>query len=512
MSARDPIGLVVVLKDEVHDVAGWLAWHVAMGFDTIFVIDDGSTDGTDLIVQAAARLFDIRYSKAAQDYSYFYDRQQSEYRKKLVELRQEFSWLCFLDADEYLMLYADPDISAFLERFPDAGGFGLNWCLHGNNGHVLRPFVPAPMAYPKRSSPALEVNRHVKSVVRPGSVGNNWANVHYFDIDPSLYVNALGESIRWSSTLGIINDTPHFDIAHIMHFQNRSMEHFIERATKRRDTFIDTRTWSNDDWNKEEREIPSKHLDSMIEALARIEHEVNGELASTLYAHICRPNFGPDHGSSEESQSRPLPSVHSVETHLGTFLQLDPRTNIIVHDEADSDGLLPLFLIQFSGSCSDALLVTPMRRDKPLRLLASRQAAIVIRFDVVPVAGGHVALRVPETFLFLAAEPAGMPDGGRRVVANRRSVSAWEQLRLIPASSEKLDRAILEMADSYISVSSGEIDMRKVEAWLKPCDGFARSSLLQTVLRKMNKDDHLRLVARLAGIVPAELLSGSSYS
>ncbi len=260
MSADAPIGLVVVLRDEVHDIAAWLAWHVALGFDTIFAIDDGSIDGTDRVIKAAGRLFDIRYSKAVQDHPFFYERQQREYRRKLAELSGSFSWLCFLDADEYLRLSVDADISSFLARFPDAGGVALNWRLHGNNGHVLRPPVPPPMAYPKRSSIDLWVNHHVKSIVRPDQVGHDWQNVHCFDVRPEAYVDAEGRSIRWSDTRGIVSTTPSYGVAHVMHFQNRSMEHFIDRAGKRRDTHIDARTWSNDDWNREEDEMPSHVL------------------------------------------------------------------------------------------------------------------------------------------------------------------------------------------------------------------------------------------------------------
>jgi hypothetical protein len=42
-----------------------------------------------------------------------------------------------------------------------------------------------------------------------------------------------GTKAKWSSTLGIIEDEPDWRVAKIMHYQCRSMEHFIERMKKR---------------------------------------------------------------------------------------------------------------------------------------------------------------------------------------------------------------------------------------------------------------------------------------
>jgi glycosyltransferase involved in cell wall biosynthesis len=62
---------ISVVKNAEKSIAEWLAFHLAVGADAIFVLDNGSTDGTvDIIRQFAAR-FDIRFAEwpmTTQDY------------------------------------------------------------------------------------------------------------------------------------------------------------------------------------------------------------------------------------------------------------------------------------------------------------------------------------------------------------------------------------------------------------------------------------------------------------
>lgn len=526
MRVEGPIGLVLVVKDEVHDIAGWLAWHLAVGFDTIFVIDDGSTDGTDEVVKAAGRSFDVRYSTAVQDHPFFYERQQREYRKALSRLKGQFSWLCFLDADEYLMLSADASISAFLARFPGADGVGLNWCLHGSNGHVLRPLLPAPMAYPRRSGTHLAINQHVKSLVRPDRVGSTWINVHWFDIEPAAYVDAEGRTIEWSGTPGIIKGEPSFGTAHVMHFQSRSMEHFIDRARKRRDTQVDVRSWSNEDWNSKDGHTLPDMLTPMFETLATIESDVNAMLVALLGRHLPRPD-GDGRGGTPEggadvapdrppahpgASSPPAISIHTIRTHFGSYVTLDPSTDLVVHVSDSPGSFLPLFLIRSPAAPSDALLVAAARKGRPLRLIGDRQAATVIRLKNTATYDGQVTLHLPETSRFLSAEPTSLESGARRIAADRKGAQDWEMFTLQDAAPGALDRSVLKMAEAYFSLVLSGVTAAELGPWLAGHAPALTAPLLQIVLRQMGRQEHLRLVSQVAGNVPLELLSGSSYS
>ncbi len=121
----------------------------------------------------------------------------------------------------------------FLARFPDADEVAVNWCNYGSSGHVLKPKLPPPLAYRWHSAARRGVNKHVKCFVRPRKVGPRWINVHCFDIAPERAVLANGQSAQWSETPGITATEPDWSVAKLMHYQCRSMEHFIERLKKR---------------------------------------------------------------------------------------------------------------------------------------------------------------------------------------------------------------------------------------------------------------------------------------
>ncbi|MGI4748632.1 MAG: glycosyltransferase family 2 protein [Janthinobacterium lividum] len=520
MTKTDKVGLVVVLKDEVHDIAAWLAWHIALGFDTIFVIDDASTDGTDRVVRNAGLHFDIRYEKAVQDVDFFYDRQQNEYKKAITRLKSEFSWLCFLDADEYLLLETASSVPRFLENFLQADGIAVNWRLHGNNGHVLRPLVPAPVAYPKRSHSTEAINRHVKSFVRPARVGPRWQNVHCFDVSPPLYVNSIGNPVKWSSTPGIVHDEPVFSGAWIMHFQSRSMEHFIDRAKKRRDTLIVAQTWNNESWNAESDDSASRFFPSMFRILAKIELQISSALCGMIITSVIPPNFTLNDKvhparptiKADPARNRASLNIQRIVTYFDTALQVDPRSDLIVHSSKTDRSLEHLYLIRPVNSDTDALLICPAQGNKPLRLRGDRQASTVIRMQVGLMPNGLTNFRSPSTRLFLTAEPLGSGTANQ-VSCDRKVVQNWEMFNLLYVEPDTIDRAVTRMAESYFALISYGLTASSLCKWISENPRSISSTLLQILLRQLSKSEQLHLSTYLPASTPLEtLLNTSQYS
>jgi FkbM family methyltransferase len=238
VTSREPspakCAVVLVVKDEAHDIAAWLAWYAILGFDTCIVYDDDSTDGTWDILESASAHQKIRLSRTIGPKPGPYEHRQDDcYRHALSTYRQDFDWLAFFDADEFLLLPEDPDVNTFLARFPNADAVAVNWCNYGSSGHLLKPEKPPFEAYTWHGGAHQPINRHVKSFVRPAKTGPNWLNVHCFDIPADRYVLANGAPVAWSDTGGIISTDPDWRPARLMHYQCRSMEHFVERLKKR---------------------------------------------------------------------------------------------------------------------------------------------------------------------------------------------------------------------------------------------------------------------------------------
>lgn len=231
---RPIVGCVLVVKNEAADISHWLYWHIAIGFDEIIVYDDFSDDGTRDIVRSykSDQRIELHDAISPRDDHYFH-RQQRCYKDAIAKARGRLDWLCLIDADEYLFLREHQTIADFLKSFDDADGVAVNWCNYGSSGHVLKPTVSPVKAYTWHSKSDHPVNRHVKSIFRPDRVGGAWQGVHSFDIDPARYFLANGVPVVWAAEPGIIDGEPDWSVAKILHFQCRSMEHFVERMKRR---------------------------------------------------------------------------------------------------------------------------------------------------------------------------------------------------------------------------------------------------------------------------------------
>ncbi len=288
--ARAPkVAVVLMVKEESHDILAWLAWYRLLGFDAAIVYDDDSTDGTWDILQEAARHWDIRLSRTTGPKGPAHNgRQVESYKTALKTYKDEFDWLAFFDADEFLQLRQDQNVKQFLARFPQAEQVSVNWCNYGSSGHILKPDLPAPLAYRWHGAAHRGINRHVKSFVRPRAVGSAWINVHYFDVPAGRTVLPNGQPPQWNENIGIISGEPDWSVAKLMHYQCRSMEHFIERLKKRPQFQKIPNLWQAYDVKDEADDTPQAMAEALLASIAALKGP--GAAAAAPIAAEAAPN------------------------------------------------------------------------------------------------------------------------------------------------------------------------------------------------------------------------------
>jgi hypothetical protein len=234
VQANPKVAIVLIVKDEAWDILAWLAWYHGLGVDCCIIYDDHSTDGTWETLQAAATVQHIRLHRSFGPPGPNHEpRQELCYQDALTRYGHEFVWMGFFDADEFLFLAEDETVQKFLNRFPDTDQVCINWCNYGSSAHYLKPAQPAYQAYTWHSRNHHILNRHVKSFVRPQAVGPKWITVHNFDVPLTRTRLANGRPVVWSDAVGLINENPDWSVAKIMHYQCRSMDHFMDRLKKR---------------------------------------------------------------------------------------------------------------------------------------------------------------------------------------------------------------------------------------------------------------------------------------
>lgn len=222
--------ICLYVRNEARDIAEWVAFHDLVGFDSLLVFDNGSTDGTDRILRAAARCIDLRYH-CWQDCGA--GAQIAAYDAATEAYGREFDWIAFLDSDEFFVP-ADPiPVNHFLARFDDYSGIAIPWAIYGANGHEDFPAVPVTQAFTRRAPADFFPARHVKTILRPG-FATRCLNPHCFDLaghHAGSYCTPLREPAQWLPAPdgilpGVLATPPDYRAGRINHYFTRSRAHW----------------------------------------------------------------------------------------------------------------------------------------------------------------------------------------------------------------------------------------------------------------------------------------------
>ena len=270
----------LIVRNEVRDVAEWLAFHSLVGFDTLIVIDNGSHDGTDAVVRRAAALHDIRYH----DWPYSHARSQEEaYDVACRTYGPEFDWIAFIDSDEFLIPTADEPINRFFARFDGWSGIALHWAVYGSSGHDDFPPGLVLESFTKRAGTDFFPARHVKSVVRPGFV-ERCLNAHSFELRENRlggYCDASGRPVQWwpapergGVLAGLSTQLPDYSLCRVNHYFTRSRAHWQAKLRRGYPSDVAVRTEADfveHDRNEVDDPIAQRYLPALRLAVSRIE-------------------------------------------------------------------------------------------------------------------------------------------------------------------------------------------------------------------------------------------------
>ena len=482
------------MKNEAADILSWLAWHAAMGCRTFIIYDDHSQDGTWEIINRAGDHLDVRAYRTDQSTARFTVRQMQSYLDALSRHGAEFEWLGFIDSDEFVSTENNETLDDFLMQFPDAHAVALNWCNYGSNGHALRPTIPVLEAFTRHSDRTSPINRHVKSFVRTSKFRGHFRNVHYFDVDDDYYLDSAGRTISWSETKGITAAQPDWFGAKIMHYQCRSMEHFVERLKLRTDVPATTETWRHYDLND--------HVDVHIRPLLGKFHYHYKILRDALNLSILRKVGLPAGGDLPDREVDRSGSARDraffVKTYHGSYISCGDDDHRVRHRPAshvDGQAIIPAVLVMLAEQSSQAVLYLP----RPGSWLEgeSRRGMLLV-YNVTSHEDGRMHLRNPVTDRIMCAMPIGMgggPDIGQ-IDVDRQNANDWEKMTLVPVSEEPMRCPnIPDIRNMPARIPSAA----EFLAWVRASPAEDIQPVLDVVLQAMSRVDRLAL-ARAAGL------------
>lgn len=410
------VAVVAIVRDECTDLLGWLGWYVRLGVATIVVFDDGSSDGTGRLIQDAACHHDIRLYRIEKTEGDHLGRQRAVYMHALSTLRETHDWVAFLDADEYVLPERHETLPSYLMAFDETvSAVAVNWCNYGSSGHVLKPPAPVFHAFVHHACPEAPINRHVKTFLRPARWTGEWVNVHYFPIGSGRYVDAAGRDVVWSGAPGIVADAPDWKGARVLHYQTRSMEHYVERVRRRQDTILDAAGFHQTDFADICTDTPRRYTGDVLAWCLRVRRQSFARALDALMREV--PADGSSTTGSPETEravAPSLPRLFSVHARDGNRLIMQDGQVRVEGRGPAQDRAAHIWALYAEGLAPGVvfLMLVDDRGDlAPFTLGDDGRQDLFLPFDIrsgrVP---GAVRLRHPQMCRFLRAAP--LENGG----------------------------------------------------------------------------------------------------
>lgn len=162
------VALVCIAKNEDDYIDEWIQYHLAIGFDIIYVYCNDWWMKTD-----HPQVVKIQWDGQAM--------QIPAYNDFLVKYGNQFHWAAFLDVDEFLVLKQDTDIKSFLYQYLKYPAVKIHWRLFGSK--VDKKYAATKSVIHRFTHCQQEYNEHVKTIINTShkDIRNKrvkWLNPH----------------------------------------------------------------------------------------------------------------------------------------------------------------------------------------------------------------------------------------------------------------------------------------------------------------------------------------------
>jgi hypothetical protein len=216
---RHSLVAMVRVKDEARFLPEWMAHHVGLGVEHVYVYDNNSSDGVEEVIRPFVERGLATYvhwppvpaSPGAQ-------------HDALRRFGPATRWMAFFDVDEFLVESRPGELAEVLRRHADRPAVAFNSRYFGSAGHER---IPRGLVTERFDRADPFVNHHVKVIARP-------AAVHRYRNDHNFYYRGgrLARTPGGRRVFGSFVTPPRRPEAVVHHYVYRSREDFERKARR----------------------------------------------------------------------------------------------------------------------------------------------------------------------------------------------------------------------------------------------------------------------------------------
>ena len=218
--------IAAIAKNEENNIREWVAYHLAVGVDVIYLYDNESEDNTKAEIEDY-----IDSGKVIYKYYPGKNMQLSAYDDAIENYKNVCKYIAFIDCDEFLAVPEGENLFNAIDRLisshPNAGGLGVNWALYGSSGYETKQPGLLIETYLKRGKDDAWPNFHVKTVVNPRMV-EKYISPHFPLYKSGVWsIDSKGNRQRlW------FNHDVDFSVIRCNHYFCKSKEEFIAKRSR----------------------------------------------------------------------------------------------------------------------------------------------------------------------------------------------------------------------------------------------------------------------------------------
>ena len=227
--SNEKIALVAIAKNEGPYLMEWIAYHLMLGVDHIYIYDDGSTDNSQEAYETMYKTGKLTVLQALKTGQTSY-KQTDCWELWRQQYGQLYDFVLPWDVDEFLALKAGMNLKQFLALIPhDVGEIRFNWKIFGSSGQLFADWSKFVIErFTKHSAANREHARITKTIIRLSAMTPGHVITHHVTgIKPEFKV--VGGDLKTEVERSETKISPviwnGFAVCH--HYNIKSAEEFI---------------------------------------------------------------------------------------------------------------------------------------------------------------------------------------------------------------------------------------------------------------------------------------------
>lgn len=160
------LAIIAIAKNEAPYIREWIAYHLSVGVEKIYLYDNDSEDDLQTIVADYVDRGEVVYIAFSGK-----NKQMEAYNHAIQHYKDEVRYMAFIDCDEFLVAPKTNNllhtVDSLMKKIPNAGGVGVNWALYGSSGYEKRQQGLITEIFLKRGQDNAWPNFHVKTICNP---------------------------------------------------------------------------------------------------------------------------------------------------------------------------------------------------------------------------------------------------------------------------------------------------------------------------------------------------------